>query len=124
MAKYIPNSILQLDLDYIDAVCNKATFCSQQPTTYAEANATYALADVALAGGDITIGDHDPDGRELVVAAKNGIEVDATGTANHIALIDTVGEELLAVTTCTSQALTLGLFFNMPSFKIIIRDPI
>ena len=124
MSKFIPDAILQLDLDYVAAHCNKITFCSQQPTTYDEALTTYALADVAMVGGDFTIQNHDPDGRELVIAAKTGILVDVGGTANHIALIDTVGLELLPITTCNAQALTAGLYFNMPSFKIIDRDPV
>ena len=44
MAKNAPTAALDPDLDYV-AGANKMVVCSTQPTTYTEANATYALAD-------------------------------------------------------------------------------
>lgn len=105
---------------------NLMVVCSAEPTTFTEANATFALADVAMASGDYTIANGDGGGntpRKITMAAKNGVNVDASGTATHVALIDTVNSLLLEVTTCTSQALTSGNTVNFPSWKIEISAP-
>lgn len=106
--------------------CDKMVVCSAEPTTFTEANATFALADVAMAGGDFTIANGDGGGntpRKVTMAAKNAVPVDATGTATHVALVDTANSLLLAVTTCTSQALTSGNTVNFPAWKIEVGAP-
>lgn len=105
---------------------DKQTVCSAEPTTYAEANATYALADVALTGTDFTIADGDGAGntpRKITVGAKSAVTVDSSGTATHVAWIDTVNSILFTVTTCTSQALTAGNTVNIPAWKLEISAP-
>lgn len=123
MAKAIPDLVADKDLDYIKAKCDKMTICNDQPTTFTEGNATFALADVAMASGDFTIQNHSPDGRELVAAAKNSVPIDSSGTGTHIALLNTADSELLAVTTCSSIVLTSGGTVNIPSWKLVNRDP-
>jgi len=105
---------------------DKQVACSAEPTTFAEANATYALADVALSGTDFTIANGDGAGntpRKATVGAKSGVTVDTNGTATHVALIDTANSLLLEVTTCTSQALTAGNTVNFPAWDIEIGAP-
>jgi hypothetical protein len=53
MAKATPDAVLDQMLDEI-ATATRMIACSAQPTTYTEANATFALADVTMAGGDFT----------------------------------------------------------------------
>ncbi|MCW5623911.1 MAG: hypothetical protein KIT73_04230 [Burkholderiales bacterium] len=106
--------------------CDKMTICSTEPTSFAEANATYALADVALTGTDFTLANGDGGGttpRKVTVAAKSGITVDVSGTGTHVALIDTANSELLEVTTCTSQPLTAGNTLGTPAWKIELGAP-
>ena len=100
---------------------NLMTICSAQPTTRTEAVTTFALADVAMAGGDFTLSDGDTNGRKVRMAAKNAVPVDTSGTATHIALVD--GTRLLLVTTCTSQALTAGNTANIPAWDAETADP-
>jgi hypothetical protein len=100
---------------------DKMVLCSAQPTTYTEANATFALADVvptfdAIANGDIS-------GRKRRVQAKAGIPVDASGTATHVALIKTADTTLRYVTTCTSQAVALGGTADTTAWDIELADP-
>lgn len=97
------------------------TACSAQPTTRTEAVTTYALADVTVAGGDFTKADGDTNGRKVTVAQKTGVNVDTSGTANHVALCD--ASNLLYVTTCTSQALTSGNSLTFNSWKVEVADP-
>ena len=124
MAKYANDLVMDAALDFV-AGSNSMIVCSAQPTTYAEATATYALADVALAGGDFTKANGDSSGRKTTVAAKNSVLIDASGTATHVALVDTGNSRLVYVTTCTSQALTANASntVNIPAWDIEIGDP-
>jgi hypothetical protein len=120
LAKSVHDDVLDGSHD-ITAAANLMTVCSAEPTTRTEAVTTFALADVALAGGDFTKANGDTSGRKVTVAAKSAVPVDASGTATHIALVD--GTRLLRVTTCTSQALTSGNTVNIPAHKYEIADP-
>ena len=124
MAKSVHDDVLDGALNIIKNNCTRMVLCSAQPTTYTEANATYALADVthlrrvyeALANGDTS-------GRKLTIAAKAAVPVDVTGTGNHVALLDVANLKLLYVTTCTSQAVGAGGTVDIGTWKAEIADP-
>lgn len=124
MAKATPDAVLDKMLDEI-ATATRMVACSAQPTSFTEANATYALADVTMASGDFTKANGDVSGRKLTVAAKTGVLIDATGTSTHIALVRVADSTLLYVTTCTSQSLTANgsNTVNFPAWDIEIADP-
>jgi hypothetical protein len=124
MAKAIPDAILDKTLDEI-ATATKMTLCSAQPTTYTEANSTYALADIVIDGGDFTKADGDTSGRKVTVSAQTGVLIDTSGTGNHIALIRTADSTLIYVTTCSSQAVTANgsNTVNFPAWDIELADP-
>ena len=124
MAKAIPDAILDKTLDEI-ATATRQILCSAQPTTYTEANATFALADVTLSGGDFTKANGDTSGRKVTVAAKSSVLIDASGTGNHIALVRVSDTTLIYVTTCTSQAVTANgsNTLNFPAWDVEIADP-
>ena len=124
MAKAIPDAILDKTLDEI-ATATRQILCSAQPTTYTEANATFALADVTLSGGDFTKANGDTSGRKVTVAAKSSVLIDASGTGNHIALVRVSDTTLIYVTTCSSQAVTANgsNTVNFPAWDVEIADP-
>lgn len=126
MAKLVPDARLDAMLATIADNCTRVTICSTQPTTYTEGNATYALADVTVTAGagngDFTIGNGDTNGRKLTLLQQTGVTVDTSGTAQHIALLDVTNSALLAVTTCTSQAVTSGNTATINAFDIEISD--
>ena len=124
MAKAIPDAILDKTLDEI-ATATRMILCNAQPTTYTEANATFALSDVTLSGGDFTKANGDASGRKVTIAAKTGVLIDASGTGNHIALVRVSDTTLIYVTTCTSQAVTANgsNTVNFPAWKVEIADP-
>lgn len=95
MTKFIHDDVMDAALNEI-ATANLQTLCSDPPTTRTEAVTTYALADVAMAGGDFANANGDTSGRKVTVAAKTGVTVDTTGMATHRALVD--GTVLLLVT--------------------------
>ena len=125
MAKTTADRVLDGALNIVKNNDTRMIACSAQPTTYTEANASYALADVTMASGDFTAAIGDTSGRKLTVAAKTGVLIDTSGTATHVALVDVTGTLLDVVTTCTSQALTANgsNTVNFPAFDIEIADP-
>lgn len=123
MGKTVHDDVLDGALNVIKNNCTRMTLCSQQPTSYAEANATYALADVTMESSDFTLGNGDTSGRKLTVAAQTGVPVDTNGTSTHVALLDAANSKLLYVTTHASQALTSGNTANIGAFDIEIADP-
>ena len=123
MAKFAPDIVLDAPADVIDTA-DKQIACSAQPTTYTEANATFALADAAMTPNtDYTKANGDTSGRKVTMAAKPGANVDTSGTATHVALVRTSDSTLIYVTTCTSQALTSGNTVNFPAWDIETADP-
>lgn len=124
MAKAAPDIIMDGALDII-ASATKLVVCSSQPTTYTEANATYALADVVIDSGDFTKANGDTSGRKITISAQNAVTIDTSGTALHVALVRTADSTLIYVTTCTSQALTANgsNTVNVPAWKVEIADP-
>lgn len=124
MAKATPDAVLDKPLDEI-ATATRQIACSAQPTTFTEANSTYALADVTLASGDFAKADGDTSGRKVTIAAKSSVLIDTSGTASHVALVRVADSTLLAVTTCTSQALTANgsNTVNFPAWDIEFADP-
>lgn len=124
MAKSVNNLVLDAALDYIQDNATRICVCSAEPTTYTEAITTYKLAIGTIGSGDYTDpADGDSSGRKLNVKQKANITVDATGTANHVALANATGSTLLYVTTCTAQGLTSGNTVTVPAWDIEIADP-
>lgn len=100
---------------------DRYTLCSAEPTTYAEGNATYALADVAptfdaAANGDVS-------GRKRGVQSKSGVVVDANGTVTHAFLGKSGDSTLRYVTTTVSQAVVTGGTVDIGAWAIEVRDP-
>lgn len=124
MARSAHDDVLDALGDYIIANCTRITLCSDQPTTFAEANATFALADVTVDSGDFSQANGDVSGRKTTVAAQTAVEVDATGEADHVALLDVANSKLLYVTVIdTPQMLTDGNDVDIAAFDIEVRDP-
>jgi hypothetical protein len=123
MPKSVDDTVLDGALNIIKNNCTRMVLCSAQPTTYTEANATFALADVTMANGDFVAANGDVSGRKLTVASKSGVTVDVTGTGNHVALLNVAGTALLYVTTCGAQAVGAGGTVDFGSWKVEIADP-
>lgn len=123
MPKYIDDSVMDAGLNTIKSGATAMHVCSTLDSTPTRAEVLAAsLANVAMTSTDYTgPADGDTSGRKLSTVAKSGISVTTSGTADHIAHID--GTKVLAVTTCTSQALTAGNTVNVPAYVVDeIRD--
>ena len=96
--------------------------CSQEPTTVAQANATYKLGTKT----DITISSPaDATGvRQVVVSAITDGVVDATGAVTYWAVVNAAATVLLATgTTVASVAVTSGNVFTLDAINISLQKP-
>lgn len=121
MAKAIADTVLDQALAKI-ATATRQVVTSGQPANFA------GIAAVALADNVITAGDGNGDWtiaagtqRKVTIGAQTGVAIDSSGTATHISYDD--GSTLLAVTTCTSQALTSGGTVTIPAHKFEFAAP-
>jgi hypothetical protein len=120
MGKWQNDLMLDAALDYLKNNAVLLTVCSTQPTTYAEASATYKLADVTIDSADFTHSGGVINGRRTTIAQQADILIDATGDAQHIALCS--GAALLYVVTCATQSLTSGNYVTVPAWDVELRD--
>ena len=124
MVAFLDNSVFDSGLTTLDNDANKIVITSQQATTFAEANTTYALGDST----SLSIGapaDRAGGGREVTVAAITDGAVATTGTASHYAILNTTSSVLLAANSLTNgQAVTSGNTFTLGSFTVGIPDPV
>lgn len=118
MAKFQIDAMLDAGLAYIPANATEMYVCTSQPATRAAAIST-ALTG-AIAPTFQAASDGVTSGRKIVVDAKTGVAITATGTATHLAVCS--GTTLLYVTTITSKALTSGDTLATPAWNIEIAD--
>lgn len=120
---FLNDRVFDNGLTVLDTEADRLDICSQAPTTYAEATSTYTLGNKT----SLSVGapaDRSPSGRKVTVAAITDGTVSGTGTATHVAIVDTVNSRLLATQALSaSQAVTSGNTFTLPAFDIGIPDP-
>ena len=119
----LDNRVFDNGLTVLDTEADKIIITSQEATTYANANSTYALGNstsLSIAGPS----DRSGGGREVVVAAITDGSVTGTGTATHYAIVDVSATRLLATGSLTaSQSVTSGNTFTLSTVSIGIPDP-
>jgi len=122
MAKVASNGMIDGGLTKYGTGVN-LTICAGQPVSFADI-AVKTLASTALVAGDFTIANGNTSGRKSTVAAKSGILITASGTADHVVVDDGVSEYY--VTTATAQALTANgsNTVSTPAFDREISDPV
>jgi hypothetical protein len=123
MAKTLDDSVIDGSLNIVKNGATQMALCSAQPTTYAEATATYMLVlKTGLTSGSFTgPANGDTNGRKLTKTAESAISVTNTGNAQFVAFCS--GTVLLFVDTMTPQVVTSGNTCNTPAFKWEIADP-
>ena len=121
MGAFAHDSVLDGLLKVVKSNATQMAVCSSQPTTRSQAISTYKLAICSVSSTDFTIANGSASGRKVTVTAQNSVTVGATGSAQHVAVVD--GSKLLIVTTCTKQALTKDNKVNIPEWKDTVADP-
>ena len=119
----LDNRVFDNGLTVLDTEANKLLITSQEASTFAEANSTYALGNTTTLS-IAAPSDRSGGGREVVAAAISDGSVTGNGTATHYAVVDTVNSRLLATGSLTaSQVVSSGNTFSLGSFTIGIPDP-
>jgi hypothetical protein len=110
-------------LSVLSDEADKILITSQEATTYAEANATYALGNstsLAIASPLIVV----LVVVKLLLSAISDGSVTGDGTATHYAVVDTVNSRLIATgSLTTTQVVATGNTFSLGSFTVGIPDP-
>ena len=122
MAKFASNEVLDAALAVV-AGANKMLLISGQPASHATAIAG-ALAEAVMTAADFSVAPGSGGARRLTVAAREGLVAQAAGTADHVALVDTVGQRLLYVTTCAAQPLLVGRAVQVAGWHVEIGAPL
>lgn len=122
MAKNISDVTLDATLDNF-ALATQLHLCVAEPANFADI-AVQSRGSVAVAPADFTKGAGTPNGRQVVVAAKQVTTTGITGTENitHVVLSD--GSSNFNVTTTTSTAVTDGTVVNVGSFTLTLPEAV
>lgn len=119
---YLTDTALDAALAVLVSNVNVLYICSQEPTTYAQASATYKLGSKT----SYTVGsptDRTPNGRKVVCPAISDGSVSASATATHWALCS--GSVLYATGALSaSQGVTSGNTFTLGAFDVGIPDAV
>ncbi len=123
MAKYCNPDVIDAALNTIKNNAVRMVLLASQPASYAAA-VSDKLAEAVMASGDFTLAAGDIDGRKVTVAAKNNQSILVSGSANHVALLDTTNSRLLYVTTCPATSLVQGGTVNIAAWAVEIGAPV
>lgn len=123
MAKVAPNAMIDASLAYVEG-SDCITVCSAEPADYTAAYTTLKMAGTsALTTASYAIADAAGGGRQITIAATTGLSIDVSTAATHLALVNTGDSTMRYVTTVTSQELTSGGTVDIPAWIITIGDP-
>lgn len=110
---YWHNDVLDGSLNEIKTKADRVTVCAGAPASYAEATTIPAggkmLAQVGIDTDDFTLASDGASGRKVTLADQTDNSADASGTADHVALVDDGDSRLLCVVPLSaSQSVTAG----------------
>ncbi len=124
MSASVNDAVLDAALNYIKANSTRLTVCNAQPTTYAEATATFKLASVTITSADFgSPTNGDVSGRKIQVNAQNSVSIDSTGSAMWVSLVKVASSLLVYATDTTTTGLTSGGKVNVGAWDTEILDP-
>lgn len=134
MPKFVHHDALDAAFGWIADRGTVLAICAGAPASYAQATTTPATGGrqlgsisltAGLGNGDYSVTAGTSNGRQLVVAAQTNIAITASGTADHLALLDPTGSRVLLVTSfATPRAVVAGDTVNIGSFADHIADPV
>ena len=126
MTKWAHADVLDNGPAYIKANCDKVCVVSAYTAGDSYATVTAAiLAEAALTTSDFTLASSGDDRTLTTAAGKQDTEANVSGTASHIAFVDTVASKVLWVTEETSgQSITAGNPVTFPSLVYTAKQPV
>lgn len=126
MTKWAHADVLDNGPAYIKTNCDKVCVVSAYTAGDSYATVTAAiLAEAALTTSDFTLASSGDDRTLTTAAGKQDTEANVSGTASHIAFVDTVASKVLWVTEETSgQSITAGNPVTFPSLVYTAKQPV
>lgn len=130
MGKFANTAVMDNGLNYVKTNTHTVCLCQGEPTNYDEAtklisNNGKMIASISIVSTDFTLADAAALGRKLIVPEKSGIQVNLSGTLDHIALVCDTLQQLLFVTNITNaQIVYNGNTVTIPSWEITIAAPV
>lgn len=121
MARYANPLMLDAALDYL-ANTDKLCICQGQPTTYTQAISTYNLATIGITSGSFTKSAGVVSGRKSTISSASG-SCAVSGSANHMAVVNSSASALVYVWVLTEQYLVAGNPITTPALYAEIQDP-
>lgn len=101
MTIYVNPKLHTQGLEWLRDNATREMFCVGGPASYAEATelpgAGKMVADVSVSAGNWTIEEGVPDGQQISMVTKTGVAVDASATADHLAVVNDTDDELMLV---------------------------
>ncbi len=123
---YLNDRVLDAALAVLDTETDRFDICTQEPANYTEATSNYTKGNKDHGAAGSAFGapaDRAPNGRKVASTAVTDGSVTGTGTVTHWAASDVGNTRLLgAGALASSQAVTSGNSFSLPSFDIGIPD--
>lgn len=126
MAKWAHADVLDNGPNYIQTNCDKVCVVSAYTAGDSYATVTAAiLAEAALTTTDFTLASSGDDSTLTTASGKQDTSANASGTASHIAFVDTANSKVLWVTEETSgQTIVLGNPVTFPSLVYTAKQPV
>lgn len=125
MAKYQNDAMLDAALQYVEDQTDLMCVCSGQPASFDAAignSGTQNLAQKTIVSTNFTIGNGDASGRKTTIAQIAAISVTTTGTADHIAFVNSTASTLIYIATASSQSVTAGNSMTTAAWDIEVAD--
>lgn len=121
MADLIADYVLDNGLNVLDTDADKIFLCSAEPTTYAEATATFAVGNKTFSAGGAwgTPTSASPNGQKVVSTVITDGVITADNTATKWATVDSVNSRLLARGSLNpTRTVKNGDTFALPAITI------
>jgi hypothetical protein len=106
MTQFVAASVIDAGLTTIGANSNSLFVCSAAPASFSQIQ-TWALASDSISAADFTVAAIG-NSRTATLSARLDLTVTAAGIATHIVLANTNTQNILLVSACAPQALSVG----------------
>jgi hypothetical protein len=122
MGKWAHDDVLDAPLHYLAVCSTHMCVCPAQPADYEQAMRE-ALLTAEINESFFSIRPGDCPGRKMIVRSPEPLKVANRGIANHIALVDSITQKLLYVTTCNAMLLVYGRHVVVTAWEIEFAAP-
>lgn len=123
MARHAPNSFYSGAFNTLKNGANRRiVVLDSEQTTYANVAAA-TLAEAAITDSEMAEAAGSVSGRRLNISQMADLDIDESGDATHVAIVDDDADTVLYTTVCATQTLTSGGKVTIPTWGVELRAP-